>query len=92
MTLWKENFSGKTVYKIAQAQELSQEQIPIEGCCNRISGEFVYMYPPGIPMLCPGELITKEIYLLLKEYRGAGITFQGLEDEKSEKIKVIAEK
>mgnify|MGYP002517101383 FL=1 len=50
------------------------------------------MYPPGIPMLCPGELITKEIYLLLKEYRGAGITFQGLEDEKSEKIKVIAEK
>lgn len=92
MTLWKEKFSGKTVYKIAQAEELPQEQIPIEGCCNRISGEFVYMYPPGIPMLCPGELITKEIYLLLKEYRGAGITFQGLEDEKSEKIKVIAEK
>lgn len=92
MTLWKEKFSGKTVYKIAQAEELPQEQIPIEGCCNRISGEFVYMYPPGIPMLCPGELITKEIYLLLKEYQGAGITFQGLEDEKSEKIKVIAEK
>lgn len=92
MTLWKEKLSGKTVYKIAQAEELPQEQILIEECCNRISGEFVYMYPPGIPMLCPGELITEEIYLLLKEYRGAGITFQGLEDEKSEKIKVIAEK
>lgn len=91
-TLWKEKLSGKTVYKIGQAEELPQEQISIETCCNRISGEFVYMYPPGIPMLCPGELITKEIYLLLKEYRGAGITFQGLEDEKSEKIKVITEK
>ena len=91
-TLWKEKLSGKTVYKIGQAEDLPQEQIPIETCCNRISGEFVYMYPPGIPMLCPGELITKEIYLLLREYRGAGITFQGLEDEKSEKIKVIMEK
>lgn len=91
-TLWKEKFSGKTVYKIGQAEELPKEQISIETCCNRISGEFLYMYPPGIPMLCPGELITKEIYLLLKEYREAGITFQGLEDEKSEKIKVITEK
>lgn len=91
-TLWKENLSGRAVYKIGQAEELPQEQIPIETCGNRISGEFVYMYPPGIPMLCPGELITKEIYLLLKEYRGAGITFQGMEDEKSEKIKVITEK
>lgn len=90
--LWKEKLSGKTVYKISQAEELPQEQVSIETCCNRISGEFVYMYPPGIPMLCPGELITKDIYLLLKEYRGAGITFQGLEDEKSEKIKVIIEK
>lgn len=92
IALWKEHLAGKCVYHIAEAEELLQEQIPIEDCCNRISGEFVYMYPPGIPMLCPGELITEEMYLLLKEYRGAGITFRGLEDEKSEKIKVIAEK
>lgn len=90
--VWNERFSGKTVYKIAQAEELPQEQISIENCCNRISGEFVYMYPPGIPMLCPGELITEEIYLRLKAYKEAGITFQGLKDEKSEKIKVITEK
>lgn len=89
--LWNEKLSGRAVYKIAQAEELPQEQIPIEACCNRISAEFVYMYPPGIPMLCPGELITKEIYLRLKAYREAGITFQGLKDEKSEKIKVITE-
>lgn len=91
ITLWKEKFSGKTVYRIARAEELPQKQIPIESCCNCISGEFVYMYPPGIPMLCPGELITEEIYLRLKAYREAGITFQGLKDEKSEKIKVITE-
>lgn len=92
VTLWKEECLGKTKYLIAEAEELMQEQIPIAECCNRVSGEFVYMYPPGIPMLCPGEIITEEIYLRLREYKKAGITFQGLKDEKSENIKVIIEK
>lgn len=92
ITLRQEKISEKTVYSIAQAEELPQEAIPMELCCNHISGEFVYMYPPGIPMLCPGELITKEIYLQLMEYRRAGIILQGLEDERSEKVKVIIQK
>ena len=38
-----------------------QEEILFEDCEGRISGEYVMCYPPGIPLLAPGELITKEI-------------------------------
>ena len=36
-------------------------KVPFEEAENRISGETIAPFPPGIPILCPGEIITKEI-------------------------------
>ena len=36
-------------------------KLPVEQCVNRISAEYVFGYPPGVPILIPGELITEEI-------------------------------
>lgn len=54
-----------------------------------ISGEFVMCYPPGIPILAPGERITDEIldYIAYSKERGCFMT--GTEDMKIEKIKVL---
>ena len=35
--------------------------VPIAQAAGRISGGAVGQYPPGIPLICPGEVFTKEI-------------------------------
>ena len=61
----------------------------IEESCGRICGEFVMCYPPGIPILAPGELITQEIidYILYAKEKGCFMT--GTEDMLVEYINVV---
>lgn len=56
------------------------------GC---ISAEFVYLYPPGIPLLVPGEQIAQELLEQLLYYRKCGFELQGLADYTGQKIKVV---
>ncbi|MGL4990120.1 MAG: aminotransferase class I/II-fold pyridoxal phosphate-dependent enzyme [Sarcina sp.] len=58
---------------------------------GRISGEFVMCYPPGIPILAPGELITKEAIEFILYSKNKGSLMTGLEDMNVEKIKVLKE-
>lgn len=56
---------------------------------GKISGEFVMCYPPGIPILAPGERITKEIidYISYAKLKGCFLT--GTEDMNVESINVV---
>ncbi|MFL0269801.1 aminotransferase class I/II-fold pyridoxal phosphate-dependent enzyme [Candidatus Clostridium radicumherbarum] len=54
-----------------------------------ISGEFLLAYPPGIPVLCPGEKITVEIIDYIEKLKAAGLYVQGTEDPKVEYINVV---
>ncbi|MFL0247941.1 aminotransferase class I/II-fold pyridoxal phosphate-dependent enzyme [Candidatus Clostridium stratigraminis] len=54
-----------------------------------ISGEFLLAYPPGIPVLCPGEKITVEIIDYIEKLKAAGLYVQGTEDPKVEFINVV---
>lgn len=49
-----------------------------EVAIGKIVGEFINLYPPGVPLLVPGEILTKEQYQLLRCYLGMGLTVQGL--------------
>lgn len=56
---------------------------------GRISGEMIMAYPPGIPIICPGEIITHDIIdeiIMLKE---AGSLIQGMEDKELNYINII---
>lgn len=55
-----------------------------------ISGEYVYLYPPGIPLLVPGERIDKELLKQIISYRKQGLSLQGLSDYSGNTIKVIS--
>ena len=79
----------QAVYKITKADEMETVPVLLETSGGRISGEFVYVYPPGIPILCPGELVTEEIQSMLKEYKKAGIHLRGMEDGRAEMLKVL---
>lgn len=49
-----------------QAYYKEQETLELESAAGRISAEVVVNYPPGIPVLIPGEVITKEAIAVLK--------------------------
>lgn len=68
-----------------------EEMIPIRETKGKICTEFVMCYPPGIPILAPGERITQEIidYILYAKEKGCQIT--GPEDERIERLNVIKE-
>ena len=54
-----------------------RESVPIGKSNNRICAGLVTPYPPGIPLLVPGQHITEEHIEYLKELAGQGLTIQG---------------
>ena len=64
---------------------------PLKEAVGAISGEFIMAYPPGIPILCPGERITQEIIDYVEDLKRAGLSVQGLEDETLEGINIITQ-
>lgn len=68
-----------------------KQSLPLTESQNRISGEFVMSYPPGIPILAPGERITQEIieHILFAQEKGCLLT--GTEDMTLAQINVVEE-
>lgn len=46
---------------LTEALEAFQEEIPLEQAKDRVSGAFVTLYPPGIPLVAPGEVISEDV-------------------------------
>ena len=57
-----------------------KEKVELKDAPGRISGEFVMCYPPGIPILAPGERVTQEIREHIEYAREKGCTLTGAED------------
>ncbi|MCI8511293.1 MAG: decarboxylase [Lachnospiraceae bacterium] len=74
----------------AIALEEKEACVPLEASEGRISKEFVFLYPPGIPILTPGEQISKEILSHIVSWREAGLPVQGLTDSKLSTILTVA--
>ncbi len=51
--------------------------IQIERCSGYISAEYAYVYPPGIPLVVPGERISEETMEQLVQYRELGFDIEG---------------
>ena len=69
----------------------SRKLLPIDQTQQQVCGEFVMCYPPGIPILAPGERITQEIidYIIFAKEKGCSL--QGTEDPQVENLNVIQE-
>ena len=58
---------------------------------GKVCGELVMAYPPGIPIIIPGERITKEILDYVKDMKAAKLQLQGMEDPELTTINIIEE-
>lgn len=57
-----------------------KEPLPIDQTVGRVCSEFVMCYPPGIPILAPGEKITEEILQYIRYAKKKGCSMTGPED------------
>ena len=62
--------------------------LPLEETAGHICTEFVMCYPPGIPILAPGELITEDIISYIRYAKEKGCSMTGTEDINIERLNV----
>lgn len=79
----------ETVMSIADGWEQADKKISLEDSVGRISGEYIYLYPPGIPFVVPGEKISQEVVDLVKRYQKCGYSVQGMADQNCKEIRVV---
>ncbi len=63
--------------------------LPLAECVGQVSAEMVTPYPPGIPVLGPGEEISPEIVAYLREAGDAGLKVHGPEDRTLRSLRVV---
>lgn len=69
----------------------NKKSVPINQSSGMVCGEFVMCYPPGIPILAPGEKITDEIINYINYAKEKGCFMTGTQDMKIENINVVEE-
>ena len=78
-----------TAMSMGEAMEENMASVGLEDSAGCISGEFVYIYPPGIPIVAPGEWISRPILEVILEYRDKGLPVQGPADQSLRTIRVV---
>jgi arginine decarboxylase len=66
------------------------EQVPVEDAVGRVAAEMVSPYPPGVPMLAPGELISQEAVDYLTTGVAAGMLVPDAADSSMKTLRVVA--
>lgn len=79
----------ETVKSIYEAKTAASETIPFADSGGRVTKEYIYLYPPGSPILIPGERITEKHIKYLMECKKFGLNIQGLDDYDLNLIKVL---
>lgn len=72
-----------------QAFYAPKRSLPLEQSVGYVSGEFVMCYPPGIPILAPGERVTDEIVAYIRYAREKGCSLTGTEDLTVSSLQII---
>ena len=84
----KEHQFPKQKMTIAEACRCEKETVNLTESRDQICGEYIYLYPPGIPLAVPGEIITEELIKNICEKQEKGLEIQGLRDYSGKKVDV----
>lgn len=72
-----------------KAAEAQYERVRLEDTRDRVSAEVVTCYPPGIPILYPGEVITREAVAYLHVVKDLAFGINGPEDRSLKTLRVV---
>lgn len=85
----QEYIDPRVVLSPQEAFYAEKESLPLEETKGRVCSEFVMCYPPGIPILAPGEEITEDILEYIVYAREKGCSMTGPEDAGIRRLNVI---
>ncbi|MFC0042334.1 aminotransferase class I/II-fold pyridoxal phosphate-dependent enzyme [Actinomadura rayongensis] len=85
-----ETLSLETVMLPRDAFFAPTEQVPVEKAAGRVAAELVSPYPPGVPVLAPGELITEAVLDYLASGPPAGMLVPDAVDPSLRTLRVVA--
>lgn len=77
--------------KLYDAEIANKKHMKLAECCGQISGDFIFAYPPGIPIITPGEIFDKNIIECIKENQANNINIYGINDQDEVSICEICE-
>ncbi len=80
---------AEQLFSISEAMARPRKAVPFWESQGRAAGEFLYLYPPGVPLAVPGERISREMLEALVSCQEAGLKVQGLKGEKGRLVPVI---
>ena len=88
--LSQEYIDPEVVTSPQEAFYAAKRSLPLRQSAGLVCSEFVMCYPPGIPILAPGERITDEILDYIEYAKAKGCSMTGPEDPAIENINVLA--
>jgi arginine/lysine/ornithine decarboxylase len=87
----QEYFEPEVAVSPQEAFYAEKESLPLDETKGRVCSEFVMCYPPGIPILAPGERITEEILQYIHYAFEKGCSLTGPEDASIQRLNVLKE-
>lgn len=72
---------NKKVMQMRDAEDAPQQEIPLEESVGKVSAGFVFLYPPGIPVIVPGEEINGKFVKDMKQCIQLGLDVEGLSSD-----------
>lgn len=79
----------EAVMSIYDAVHSDKTKIALEQAVDQIAAEYVYVYPPGIPIIVPGERIGRDSIKKAKDFLARGFRLRGMKDSSADSIQVV---
>lgn len=84
--IYKKNPMEMQIY---QASDLSYREVELSQASGKMSADYIFLYPPGIPLIVPGEIITEEFIERIIICRRKGLRVEGSANLDSDRIKIV---
>ena len=84
--MYRENPRRMQIY---QALALPYREVPFDEAVGKMAADYVYLYPPGIPLIVPGEVITEEFIRHIRECRERKLNVEGQGNLALGRIKIV---
>lgn len=79
----------KRVYEMDEAADAVSEMVELRQAQGRILSDFIYLYPPGIPLMVPGEMIEQDQIQQIQYFIDHGLDVHGGYIKENANVKVI---
>ncbi len=85
-------FNNRVFMSIHEATNKPKRAVRLADSIGKIAADFIFLYPPGIPLIVPGEEITEVFIEQLLQYLDMELCIYGLLSKGEKEIKVVWEK